>query len=57
MKKAWTTQLVGAVKTLEKLDPLISPLIVQHYVDITAGKDEYRGLRRNVGDVRALTWD
>ena len=49
MKKDWATPLVGIVEELQKLDPLISSLIREHYTDIAAN---CRRLRRHCGDMR-----
>ena len=57
MKKAWASPLVRAVGALEKLDPLIPPLIRQHYTDIATGGRGYRGHARDVGDLGAARWD
>ena len=57
MKKAWANPLVGTVGALEKLEPLISSLIRQHYGDVAVGGRGFRGHGRDVGDIGALRWD
>ena len=57
MKKVWANPLVGTVGALEKLEPLISPLIRQHYADVAVGGRGFRGHGRDVGDIGALRWD
>ena len=56
MKKVWTNPLFRTVAALEKLEPLISPLIRQHYADVAVRGRGFRGHRRDIGDIRSLRW-
>jgi hypothetical protein len=57
MQNVWGAPLVRSMKTLEKFDDLIPPIIRQYYVDIIRGGSGYQGYRRAVPNVEDARWD
>jgi hypothetical protein len=57
MQNVWAAPLVRSVKTLEKFNDLIPPVIRQHYEDIVGGGSGYHGYRRAMPNVEDAPWD